>query len=112
MELKEFISKALIDIVEGVKNANNPYKEGRKEIYDKFELTGEKPVQGMNETKKGTYVDFDIAVIINEDEKDKTKSVIGLSFSYLAAGKSSEKDKQSSKENTHRLKFKVFVAKN
>ena len=112
MELKEFIKQTLIDVVEGVKSANEPYSKDRKEIYEKFELTGEFPSQGMNERKWGTFIDFDIAVIVNETQGSSAKAGIGVALANLVSGGvSAEKQVKQSDENTHRLKFKVFVSK-
>ena len=112
MGLKEFIKRTLIDVVEGVNSANEPYSQNRQHIHKKFELTGEHPPQGMNEMKFGTFIDFDIAVVANESQGDKTKAGIGVVLANLMGGVSTENQSKQSLENVHRLKFKVFVAKN
>lgn len=54
MELKHFIKEALLNIVDGVEEANN--------VRNRFKIIGVKHESGID----GTYADFDVSVIVNE----------------------------------------------
>lgn len=114
MELKDFIKYTLINVVEGVKDANEDYKKSRGGDIIKFDLTGDKPpIKHTNDISKvGTYIDFDIVLVINEETGDKGKAAIGVFSGMFGGGLSSETQNKQSAENTHRLKFKVFVEDN
>ena len=55
MELKTFITDALVSVVEGVQNANN--------VYNRFQISG-----GFHERKSinGEHVEFDVSVVVDE----------------------------------------------
>ena len=59
MELKQFIKEALLNITEGVAEAN---KEK-----DRFKIIGMKHESG----KDGNYVEFDVSIIVNEKSDNR-----------------------------------------
>lgn len=110
MNLKEFVSESLIEIIEGVKDAQtrtgqsggevNPSPQGSSSDFIK---------QGLfmaGNRKIGSYVEFDVAVTITEGSG--TKGGIGIFSGALnigAAGQSSKTDTSLS-----RIKFQVPIA--
>lgn len=98
MELKEFIKEALVSVVEGVKEAN--------EKHQRFQLSS-----GYHSGKdiNGQEVEFDVSVFVNESSEKDNRAGIFVALANLGAGKSSDSKEVESNQNTHRLKFKVFV---
>ncbi|MBI2659804.1 hypothetical protein HYX07_01440 [Candidatus Woesearchaeota archaeon] len=101
MQLREFISGALMDIINGVAGAN---QEGG----DRFLITGNQST-GSN-YKIGTYVDFDVAVTGIESKEEGKKGGIGIVVANVLTGGSKEIKQKEHNENAHRLKFKIFVS--
>ncbi|MBI1934805.1 hypothetical protein HYS31_00030 [Candidatus Woesearchaeota archaeon] len=100
MELKEFIKEALLSVVTGVDSANM--------IKNRFSIVGE--YSKTLADRAGTYIDFDVAVTINESKESGGKSGLGLIMANVIAGKSKDKKEFQSNENVNRLKFKIFVS--
>ena len=98
MELKDFIKNALINIVEGVEEANKKY--------DRFRLN----TNVHNEIGSGQTVDFDVSVIVDESSKEGQKTGIFVVLANLGGGKSTNKDHSETSKDSHNLKFKVFIA--
>lgn len=70
MEIKDFIKETLLQIVDGVSNANNALKDKGSYIPTK-ELIGEGvlfKVGENNKTKQCIKVDFDIAVALTQED--------------------------------------------
>jgi hypothetical protein len=88
MELKDFVTQTLSDIVLGVDNANN-LKEGENKI---------------NFNTKGKVVDFDISVIVNKSNKKEKKAGVNK---LLVVDSYSE----ASKGMVNRIKFSVNTEK-
>lgn len=98
MELKQFIEETLISVVEGVEEANK--KHNRFQLSELFHSgTG---VSGQN-------VEFDVSVMVNESQEKGKKAGIFVALANLGAEKSSDSKTIEANQNTHRLKFKVFV---
>lgn len=86
MELEQFITKTLIDIVNGVKNANKDFEDR-----EKFDLMAKEEIA------------FDIAIAVTkENSKSGAGGIKVLSFE-LGGGK----DNSILNENISRVKFKV-----
>jgi hypothetical protein len=98
MKLKDFIKEALVNVVEGVREAND--------IHQRFQLSG-----GYHHRKNidGQEVEFDISVIVKESSEENKKASILVALANLGAGKSKENKHTDSSQNMHRLKFKVFI---
>lgn len=100
MELKQFIKDALINIVDGVEDANKEH--------NRFKIIGVK----HNETGiDGIYADFDVSIIVNESSSGKAEGNAHVSFlNVVSAGIDSKIDQSNLHQNTHRLAFKVFIS--
>jgi len=97
MELKTFISSALLSVVNGVKEANS-------EI-DCFELTGS--VHSRKDVD-GAKVDFDLSVVVEQlNEKDADKGA-GLKIQVLNAN-ISKKEKETQKNQSTQKIQSVFI---
>ena len=99
MELKQFIKEALLNIVDGVKEAN--------EEKARFKIIG---VKHNDSNTEGAYADFNVSVIVSE-----TSSAEGTGKGYasflkvLSVDLGGKTDQTSSQQNTHRLSFKIFI---
>jgi len=87
MELKDFVKETLINIVEGIKEANEKYK-------NKFTIAGSYYKPGLIEKgDEGDFVDFDVSVTIDEKNDDETKKGIIIVIGNLLAGYGDNKKK-------------------
>jgi len=101
MELKQFIKEALLNIVEGVEEANK--------AHNRFKIIGVKHESGVD----GTYAEFDVSVVVNEASSGEAGGKISVSLlSVASVGVGAKTDETNSQQNTHRLTFKVFVSEN
>lgn len=99
MELKQFIKEALLNIVDGVEDANK--------THNRFKMIGVKHESGID----GIYADFDVSVIVNETSSGGVDGKIGVSFlNVVSAGVGSKLDQTNLQQNTHRLTFRVFIS--
>lgn len=87
MELDEFITKTLIDVVRGVRGANSNLDNSS----DKFQL------------RAGEDVSFDVAVTISE----KSDTSRGGSIKIYAVNLGGEKGASNINESVTRIKFKI-----
>ena len=103
MELKDFVKETLLNVTSGVEEANK--ENGR------FRLVGDSSNERGNFKipTNGTYVDFDIGVIVTESKGDEKKSGIGIMVANFMGGTSTERKNESVNENINRLKFRVFI---
>jgi hypothetical protein len=100
MELKQFIKEALLNIVDGVEDANK--------THDRFKLIGMKHHESGID---GIYADFDVSVIVNEASSGGVEGKIGVSLlNVVSAGVGSKIDQANLQQNTHRLTFRVFIS--
>lgn len=95
MELSDFITKVLVDIHNGVKNANNQL-EGRP-----FEI------EPFNRDKQTGFIVFDIAVKSSEEGAKGIKGGIQV----LNIGIGGDLKTSSTQENANRIKFYVLPQK-
>lgn len=102
MELKEFVTQSLVQIVSGIKQANkeiagieNPTAENNAFLL--FSSVGDKP--------KAPHVEFDVAISTKADNKATVGASAKLYVVSLEAGGSSS----TIKENVSRVKFAVLV---
>jgi len=94
MELKDFIKRTLLDIVNGVEEAN---KEKNR-----FQLVSQIN-HGSGES--GQKVEFDLSVIVNESSENNLKGGIKIAFANLGA----DGKEISSNQNVNKIKFEVFI---
>ncbi len=108
MELKEFVSKALVDMIEGVHSARKSVQESdvgkaggviSPRVYNGEALltTQEGPV--------AQYVEFDVALSVVESEQYKGEGGAKLMVFSIGGGASA----QAQTTTAHRIKFKVPV---
>lgn len=104
MKIKQFIQEALLNIVEGVNEANSKHP-GR------FKIIG---VQRHNkERTDGAFVEFDISVVVENTSSGKAGTKIGSSILNVVSGNvSSEIRQNNTSQDTHRLKFNIYISEN
>lgn len=96
MELKQFISETLINITQGVEEANKKSK--------RFKLAS-----GFHDKLgSGQEVEFDVQLNVSRDSKDEINGKIGIALASI----SSDIKQSEVNQNTHRMKFKVFITEN
>lgn len=93
MELKEFIKRSLLDVVNGVEEANAEK--------DRFRLTSHKIGTG----ERGQKIEFDISVIVDKSSESDLKGGIKVAFANIGGGLSEAEKSQ----NVHKIKFEIFV---
>ncbi len=107
MELIEFIKVTLVQISNGI-------KEAKQELGNNFEspaIINPKTTGGKNWTESNGEVyrveeiEFDIAIVVEQNSESNTK--IGVITSILSAGAS--KSVAGVNSETHRIKFKVPI---
>ena len=96
MELNEFITKVLVEITTGVKNANSTIGEGT------FEM------EAFGREKETGFISFDLAVKTSEN---KGKGANG-GIQVLNIGIGGKISKDSSQETANRIKFYVMPGRN
>lgn len=104
MDLKDFISQSLTQIMAGVKEAHSNIKGSGGWINPDIRHSKSLPIVGM----KGTahMVEFDVAVTVNEDSKVKG----GTGIFVGAVGLGLRSDIGSSDSVMSRIKFNIPVA--
>ena len=93
MELKKFITQALVSIVDGVEEANKATK--------RFKLASKVHAQYGS----GQEVDFDVSVTVSQDSQGSLDGKIGVALASIAG----DIKQTESNENMHRIKFKIFI---
>jgi hypothetical protein len=94
MELKDFIKHTLLDIVNGVEEANQEK--------NRFRLTSQKHA-GTGEN--GQKVEFDVSVIVNESSESGLKGGIKVALANLGGNRK----ESESNQNVQKIKFEIFV---
>ncbi len=93
MELKNFINQALINIVQGVEEANKTTK--------RFLLASSK----HDRYGSGQEVDFDVSVTVSQDSQGTVDGKIGIALASV----SGDIKQSETNQNMHRMKFKIFI---
>lgn len=94
MELKDFIKQSLLDVVNGVEEANQEK--------DRFRLTSHK---NMGTGERGQKIEFDISVIVDKNSENDIKGGIKVAFANIGGGLKETENSQ----NVHKIKFEIFV---
>ncbi len=109
MKLRYFVSEALIEIAEGVKDAQcrtsgmNPHT---RHIYTKSQAGGSNLILGLDHDYNPIHmVDFDVAVTSSEGTETKGGIAVVSGFILLSSQGKSQENTQS----ISRIKFKVPV---
>ncbi|MDD5110444.1 MAG: hypothetical protein PHI63_04495 [Patescibacteria group bacterium] len=101
MQLKLFIKEALLNIVDGITEANA--------VHNRFKILGVKHESGL----EGAYADFDVSVMVNETTSGGAEGNVSASLLNVVSIKvNSDVDASSSHQNTHRISFKVYITAN
>lgn len=103
IELKEFISNALVQIAKGVREANTELKTSENNQYEVFNLRGNR-----GEAAKIPGIKFDVAVTVGSDQKDKA----GFFVALVNIGGGANTEKSKSDEVAHRIQFEVGLEGN
>lgn len=96
MELKEFIKRSLLDVVNAVEEANQEK--------NRFGFTSHKDLETG---ERGQKVEFDISVIVDKSSGSDATGGIKVAFVNLGGGL---KESETS-QNVHKLKFEIFIAR-
>jgi hypothetical protein len=109
MELQEFIKESLIQIVEGVSEAQEEVRSKGAVINPTNLQFDSKQIPGTGNTEKdkniSRLIDFDIAVTTTEGSK--TKGGIGIHVGMIGLGSTGQSEAQNS--SMSRLKFSVPI---
>ena len=100
IELSAFIRNALVQIAEGVREANKELKDPAKNQFDVFSLRHNK-----GDSSKIPGIKFDVAVTAASGQKDKAGFFVALV--NIGGGAGTEKSKAG--EIAHRIQFEVGV---
>jgi hypothetical protein len=100
VELKDFIKSALVDVAAGVRDANTALEKPDKKEFGPFNLR-----KNIGDYSKLPGIQFDIAVTVMKNQKDKVGFVVALM--NIGAGAGIEKG--VSNEMVHRIKFEVGI---
>ena len=101
ISLKEFISAALVDIANGIKDANEKIQDIEKNRWAPFILR-----KNIGGNSKISGIKFDVSV--SADSTDKEKAGFFVSLVNIGGGASNEKQKEEGL--THRISFEVGVS--
>lgn len=98
MELQEFISQALLSIVNGVNDANSKN--------NCFELSSQ---THHGKGVSGTQVKFDLAVIAERTSELGSNKGVGMKINIFSAGVGSTEKDLNKSQATQRIQFDVFI---
>lgn len=107
MELKQFVKEALLNITNGVKEANL--------TDNRFRIIG---MKRNDSGVDGNDVEFDVSIIVEQKSSSQTAggSKVGISLlnvlNVASADINSKEENEDSHQNVNRLKFKVWVSEN
>src|SRR5215472_2249160 len=111
MQLKDFIRDTLVQIVDGVIEAQGQVKQKGAIVApdtSRGVLEQSKPKSGFTVTKHGhhlTFVEFDVA--LTEADSTATKGGIGVLFGAINLGSAGESSERTS--SLSRIKFEVPI---
>ena len=100
MELKKFISVALLNIADGIKEANSKYP--------RFKTIGiKRDKNGLD----GDFIDFDVSVVVENISSVKGSGKISVPvLGIISASMGLDADAAGSHQDTHHLKFRVWMS--
>lgn len=102
MELKQFIKEALLNIVDGIEEANL--------THNRFKVIGIK----RNESGiDGTNVDFEVSIAVEQRSSNEVGGKVDASvLNVVSADVDSRLGQTDFQQNLNRLKFKVWISEN
>ena len=98
--LSDFISNALVQIANSVREANTKLKDPAKHQYEVFNLRHNK-----GDSSKIPGIKFDVAVTTASEQKDKAGFFVALV--NIGGGATTEKSKEG--EAVHRIQFEIGI---
>ena len=104
MELKQFIEEALLNIIEGVEDANSKH--------NRFRIIG---IKRNDSGIDGSNVDFDVSVVVDKKSSGKIEAGGKIDVPFLnvvSTGIDSKLDQTNSQQNINRLKFHIWMSEN
>lgn len=113
MELKDFIKSVILDVADAVKECQDEIANGT--IISPMNVKGE---DDIIKTEKGdikvSYIDFEIAITVNEEQEDSGNAKAGIKVlsAFLGGSVSGETSSanKTSNENISRIRFSIPVA--
>ena len=100
MELKEFITEALLNIADGIDNANS--KQPR------FKTIGVRRNEGGLD---GDFIDFDVSVVVENKSGIKGDGKLSVPvLGVLSAGVGLGAENSGARQDIHHLKFRVWMS--
>lgn len=127
MEIKDFIEESLLQIVDGVVNANNSLaKKGSfiptKDIKGEGGYYDSRAIPTLEDIRHYLRIDFDIAVVVNESSDVRVEGEMGTKGASLKVAKFIEAgsgleakvkgnyEKERKQEIVHRIKCSIPLA--
>lgn len=111
MDIKEFLSESINEIVDGVVLAQKKASP-KGAIVNPSGLNFESeafPMFNTNDNSATALIDFDLAITISEDKKSDSKLNVSAGFLGIGAKGHVEGGSSEKESNVHRLKFKIPV---
>lgn len=100
VKLSDFISNTLVEIANGIKQANTELHDPDNNIFHVYAL---RTTKGQSRATLG--IKFDVALSVSRGQKDKAGFVVALA----SIGGGANIEKQKGHEQEHRIQFEVGV---
>lgn len=112
MELKDFVSATLVEILEGVKTAQEKAKSFGATISPELGPQAQGVLQNQGVQISNTlqvieFVEFEVCVTTAENEEVESKANAGLKIHIFNVGASLAEKTLSNNQAQHKIKFKV-----
>ena len=101
VELKDFIETTLINIAEGINRTNNKLKKDNNITHNIFVLRN-----NTGGDSKITGIQFDVAVTVSKENKEKSGFVVAL----VNIGGGAGTEKSTGNEMVQRIKFELGIS--
>ena len=100
IQLKDFIEGTLVNIAQGIRNANKKLKDEEKATMSVYNLR-----RNIGDSSKIPGIQFDVAVTATKQGKDKAGFVVAL----LNIGGGANIERSTGNEMVHRIKFEIGI---
>ena len=112
MELKDFVSATLLEILEGVKNAQGKAKNFGAIISPELGPQAQgalqsKGVQISNTLQVIEFVEFDVSITTSENTEADNNLNAGIKIQIFNVGASANEKTSNNSQSQHKIKFKV-----
>jgi hypothetical protein len=105
MELKDFISKSITEIIDGVTEAQSYAKSKGAKVNPTDFNSSSGPKYYLNNGGMGQEIEFDVAVVVSETSEGK----IGAGINVWGVGIGGHSTTGEESSTTSRIKFSVLV---